>query len=124
MRASLLALVAILGIGCVDKKKSDTDASVAPAASSASVAPKARLTVASCETILVEGEEQLAKERASADKTCAKDEDCVLVHSGVCAPSCTDYAMSKVASASYGQRRKQIDRAKCLGWRDSDCATI
>jgi hypothetical protein len=126
IKASLLLTCLVLA-GCVDKKPAPAQVDAAPTVASAAVtgasaSAKPKFTVTACEALLLDAEAQLARERAGADKTCAKDDDCTLVLSGVCAPACTDSAMAKTATALYSKKRSQLDREICQGWRDNDCA--
>jgi hypothetical protein len=124
-------VLALVLIACVDKKPAPAQVDAAPTVASAAVTPvsasgsaKPRFTVTACEALVLEGESKLARERAGSEKACTKDDECTLVLSGVCAPACTDYAMTKTASALYAKKRTQIDREICQGWRDNDCASI
>src|SRR5688500_3431842 len=101
-----LLLLSLLCVACVDKKATPAEAdagspSVAVASGAvtpASASAEPRLSVEACEALVLEGESKLARERAGAEKACTKDDDCTLVSSGVCAPACTDAAMTKTAS--------------------------
>ena len=122
--AVLFSLVfSVFFAACVDKKVG-TSADAAPATVTPAASAPQKLTVESCEAILIEGEEKLSRERRSADKACTKDDDCMLVHSGACAPACIDFAMTKTAAKAYAEKRKEIDHGTCRGWRSNECPTI
>jgi hypothetical protein len=124
MKRALLLLVLI---GCVKSKPVSEEAGttaapvVSASASPSATATSTAFTVTQCESLLVDGERTLATARGKAATDCKKDEDCQIIETSACIPTCADRAIAKKSVATYSREREQIRMGQCKLWNDAEC---
>lgn len=110
-------------MGCVKSKPDGADAGRAspPVPTSTATTQSTAFTVQQCESLVVDAERKLADARNKASADCKKDDDCQLVETSACVPSCIDRAVAKKAVAEYVKEREMLRSTSCKLWNDAEC---